>query len=96
MPTHNDNGTVMKQDVMCTAIAMEKLSKNVSVETNTCNNRRAVFSVRSMLWGYKEDKEDRLSQLSFEMLAYQDVSLRAEELRDGIKASELLSAVQLS
>jgi hypothetical protein len=30
--------------------------------------------------GYKKDKEDRLSQLSFETPACQDVSVRAEEL----------------
>jgi hypothetical protein len=33
-----------------------------------------------MLGCYKNDKEDHLSQLSFEMPACQDVSLGAEEL----------------
>jgi hypothetical protein len=42
MPACNDRGTVTKQDVTCTAIAMEKLSKRVSAETNTCNTRRVV------------------------------------------------------
>jgi hypothetical protein len=31
---------------------------------NTCNNKRAVLSVRSVPRGYKKDKEGRLSQLS--------------------------------
>jgi hypothetical protein len=46
---------------------------------NTHNNRRAVFSVRSVLRGYKEDKEGRLSQLSFETSACQDMRLGEEE-----------------
>jgi hypothetical protein len=64
-----------------TAVAMERLSKYVSAETNMRNNIKAVFSVRSVSRGYRNDKEDRLSQLSFEPLACQDVSLGAEELR---------------
>jgi hypothetical protein len=82
MPTCNNSETVTKQDVTCTAIAIEKLSKNVSVKTNTCNKRRAAFSVPK---GYKKDKEDRLSQSSFEMPACYDVSLRADKSRDGIE-----------
>jgi hypothetical protein len=39
-----------------------------------------LFSVRSVPRGYKKDKEDRLSQLSFETPGCQDMSLGAEEL----------------
>jgi hypothetical protein len=81
----NNRGIVTKWDVMRTAIAMEQLSKHVSVETITCNNRRAVLSVWSMPRGYKEDKDDHLSQLSFETPPCQDVSLGTEESRDGIE-----------
>jgi hypothetical protein len=66
-----------------TAVAMERLSKYVSAETNIRNNSRAVFSVLSVPRGYRKDKEDRLSQLSFEKPGCQDVSLGAEESREG-------------
>jgi hypothetical protein len=46
----------MIRDVTSTAVAMEQLSKQVSAETNTRNNRGAVFSVRSVPRGYKQDK----------------------------------------
>jgi hypothetical protein len=59
---------------------MEQLSKQVSVETNTRNNREVVFSVRSVPRCYKKDKEDRLSKFSFETPACQYMSLEAEEL----------------
>jgi hypothetical protein len=36
------------RDVTRTAVAMEQLSKQVSVETNTRNSRGNVFSVRSV------------------------------------------------
>jgi hypothetical protein len=58
----NNRGIVTKRVVTLTAVAMEKLSKHVSVETNTRNNRRAMFYVRSMPRGYKKEKEDRVSQ----------------------------------
>jgi hypothetical protein len=47
------------------------------------NSREAVFSVRSVPRGYKKDKKGRLSQLSFETPACQDMSLgcRGDELR---------------
>jgi hypothetical protein len=80
---------------MHTTVAREQFSKYVSTETNTCNNRRAVFSVKLVLMGYKNDKEDHLSQLSFETPASQNMSLGLQELKFGIEASELLSAVQL-
>jgi hypothetical protein len=41
---------------------MERLSKHVSAEKNTRNNRRVVISVRSVSRGYKKDKEGRLSK----------------------------------
>jgi hypothetical protein len=37
-----------------------------------------------------------MSELSFEMPAYQDMSLGAEEFNSGIEVSELLSAVPWS
>jgi hypothetical protein len=46
--------------------------------------------------GYTKDKENRLSQLSFETTASQDMSLGAEEWNWGTETSELLSAVQWS
>jgi hypothetical protein len=62
-------------DVTGTAIAMEELSKHVSAETNTRNNRGVVFSVLlSVPRGFKKDKEDSLSQLSFETPTCQDRS----------------------
>jgi hypothetical protein len=39
-----------------------------------------MFSAWSMPSGYEKDKEDHLSQLSFETPACQDMSLGAEEL----------------
>jgi hypothetical protein len=65
------------------AAAMERRGKHVSAETNSRNNRRAVFSVRSVQRGYEKDKEDCLSQLSFETPACQDISLGTEELTPG-------------
>jgi hypothetical protein len=47
---------------------------------NSCNNRKAVFSVWSVPRGYENDEGNRLRQLSFEMPACQDMSLGAEEL----------------
>jgi hypothetical protein len=58
---------------------MEQWSKYVSVEMNACNNIRAVFSMQSVPRGYKKDK-DCSCQLTFEMPAYKDMSLGAEEL----------------
>jgi hypothetical protein len=59
-----------------TAVAMERLGKRVCAETSS----RAVFSVRSGLRRYEKDKQDRLSQSSFETPVCQDISLGAEEL----------------
>jgi hypothetical protein len=59
---------------------VERLGKHVSADMNSPNNRRAVFSVLSGSRGYKMDKDDRLSRLSFETPACQDMSLKAEEL----------------
>jgi hypothetical protein len=70
---------------------VEQLSKYVSAQTNSRNNRRAVFYVWSVPRGHKRGKEDRLSQFEF-----RDASLPGYELGSrGIEASELLSAVQL-
>jgi hypothetical protein len=55
-----------------------------------------MFSILSVPRGYKKDKEDPLSQLSFETPACLDMGLGAGEPRHGIEAPELLSAVQLS
>jgi hypothetical protein len=85
MPARNNRGVFTIWDLTRTAVAMEQMSKHVSTKTNTRNNRRAVFSLRSVPRGYKKDKEDRLSQSSFEMPACQDVSLGAEKSRDGIE-----------
>jgi hypothetical protein len=55
LPARNNGGIVTKRDVMHTVVAMEQLSKHVSAETKTRN--RKSFSVRSVLKGYKKDKE---------------------------------------
>jgi hypothetical protein len=57
---------------------MEQLGKHIFAEMNTSNNRRAVLSVQSVRRVYKKDREDHSNQLSFEMPAYQDVSLGIE------------------
>jgi hypothetical protein len=80
MPLHNNRGAVTKQDMTRKAVVMEQLSEYVSAEKTTCNNRRAVFSVRSVPRGYKKDKEGRFSQFNFETPACQDMSLGAEEM----------------
>jgi hypothetical protein len=54
MPAHNRRG-VRIRNVMRTAVSMERLGKHVSAETNSRINRRAVFSVWSVLRGYKND-----------------------------------------
>jgi hypothetical protein len=61
MLARNSRGIVTIRDVTRTAVAMEQLSKHVSAEKNSRNNRRAVFSVRSLPKGYKKDKEYCLS-----------------------------------
>jgi hypothetical protein len=43
MPARNNRGIVTIRDVARTDVAMEELSKYVSAETYSCNNRRAVF-----------------------------------------------------
>jgi hypothetical protein len=48
------------RDMTRTAVAMERLDKHVSVETNSCNSGGAVFSVLSVPMGYKKDKGDGL------------------------------------
>jgi hypothetical protein len=58
---------------------MERLGKHVSADSNSRNDTGAVFSVRSMPMSYKKNKEDRLSQLSYETPACQDMSLGAED-----------------
>jgi hypothetical protein len=58
MLARNNRGIVTIRDATHTAAAMEQLSKHVSAELNSPNNRRAVFSVQSMLMGCKKDKGD--------------------------------------
>jgi hypothetical protein len=81
MPARNNTrrGIVTIRNVTRTAVAMKQLSKQVSAETNTRNSRGAVFSVRFVPRGCKKDKEDRLSQLSFETPTCQDMSLGDKE-----------------
>jgi hypothetical protein len=81
MPASNNRGIVTKRDVTRTAVAMEQLSKRVSAEIISRNNRKTVFSVRYVQRGYKKDKGDRLRQLSFEKPACRNMSVGAEELR---------------
>jgi hypothetical protein len=66
---------------MHTVVAIDRLGKHVSAEKNSRNNRRVVFSVQSVSRSYKKDRNNPLSQLSFETPACQDINLGAEELR---------------
>jgi hypothetical protein len=93
MPTRNNKGIIAIRDVTRTAIAVEQLSKHVSAETNTRNNRGAFFSV---LWylprGYKKDKEDCGSQLSSGVpreRLFDSRALRRQVRRDGSCIREL-------
>jgi hypothetical protein len=61
MFARNNRRNTTIPDVTRTAVAMERLGKHVSEETNSRNNRRTVFSVRSVPRDYKKDKEDHLS-----------------------------------
>jgi hypothetical protein len=79
MSARNNRGGITIRDVRLAAVAMEQLSKCISSKTNARNNRSVVFSVLSVPRGYKQDKEGRLSQFSFETPALPE-SLGAEEL----------------
>jgi hypothetical protein len=81
MSASNNRGTVTIRDVTRIAVVMGRLGKHVSAETNSRNNRTAVFAVRSVIRGYINDKEDRLSQLGFKTPACQNMSSGAEELK---------------
>jgi hypothetical protein len=61
MLARNNRGIATIRDVTHTAVAMEQLNKHVSAETKSRNNRRAMFSLRSVPRCYKKYKEDRLS-----------------------------------
>jgi hypothetical protein len=50
------------------------------LKTHLLYNREAVFSAWSLPKGSKKNKEDRLSQLSFETPACQDIRLGAADL----------------
>jgi hypothetical protein len=75
---------------------MEQLGKHVSAETNSGNNRRAVFSLRFVPRGYKKDSEDR-----FKLVEFRDASLPGYELSSrgiewrngGIRIIECISVV---
>jgi hypothetical protein len=75
MPAHNNRGIVTIRDVTRTAVAVERLGKHVSAETNSRNKRRAVFSVRSVQRGYKKRK-----RRSFKAVEFRDTSLPVYEL----------------
>jgi hypothetical protein len=75
---------------------MEQMIKHISVETKSCNNRIFIFSVGSLPRDCERDKEDHLSQSSFETPACQNRNSGVEELNSEIDESELLSAVQWS
>jgi hypothetical protein len=79
MPARNNRGATIRDEAH-TAVAMERLGKQVSSKANSRNNRTAVLYLLFVPRGYKKDKEVRLSQLSFETPSCQGKSLRAEEL----------------
>jgi hypothetical protein len=80
MPALNGTGIVTILGVTGRPVAMEQLFKHVSADMNSRNSMRAVFPVRSVRRAYKREKEDLLSQSSFETPSCQDMSLEAEEL----------------
>jgi hypothetical protein len=91
MPVRNNGETVTIRDVTRTAVAIGRLGKHLSAETNSRRSRRAVFSGPSVPRGYK-DNEDRLSQMSFETPTCQDMNLEVEELTWRIKSSRVGSS----
>lgn len=66
MAARNSIGIIRIRDVMHTADSMERLAMHASAKTNSRNDRKSVFSLLSVPKGYKTNKADRLSQLSFE------------------------------
>jgi hypothetical protein len=57
MPACNDRGSLSTRDVRLRAVVMKRLGKHFSAVTTLRNNRRAVFSVRSVPRDYKKDKK---------------------------------------
>jgi hypothetical protein len=57
MPARNSRGIVTIRNVTRTAVAMEQLSKHVSAETNSRNNRRTVF-LCGPCWGVTKGTEN--------------------------------------
>lgn len=51
------------RDVTRKAVAMERLGKHVSAATNSRNNRRAMFCVRSVPKDYKKTKKLSVTRL---------------------------------
>jgi hypothetical protein len=63
MPARNSRGSVTIRDVTRKTFALEQLSKCITEEKNSHNNRTAVFSLpRSVPRDYKRDKECHLRQ----------------------------------
>jgi hypothetical protein len=80
MPARNNREIVTKRDVTyTTAVGMEHLSKHVSAGRNTRFNIRAVFFSVGPYRGVVKVTE------KIETPACQEVSLKAQESRDGIK-----------
>jgi hypothetical protein len=91
MSACNNRGILTIGDVTRTAVDLERLGKHVSAQTNSRNDGRAVFSLRSVPRDYKKDRNERLSKLSFDTPASQDMSLGAEEL-----SGELMDSVVMA
>jgi predicted ATPase len=75
MPARNNTGIVTIRDVTRTVVAMEHLCNHVSVERNTHNNRRDVFSVQPVPTGYKKDKAVRLGGLNLAVVKLTTVQM---------------------
>jgi hypothetical protein len=71
------------RSVTRTAVAVEWLGNHVSAETNSRNNRGAVFSVWSVPRGYRKEKENRLSKSSSGIPSEQLV----ESWEEGVESS---------
>jgi hypothetical protein len=73
MPACNNTGIVTIRNTTRTAFAMERSGKHVSAQTNSMNNRTAVFSVRSVREIIKRTKKP------FKSVKFGDASLPVYE-----------------
>jgi hypothetical protein len=90
MTPHNNRGGVTIPDVTHIAVIMKRLGKHVSAETNSRNNRRVVFPVRSVPSVYKQNKK------TFQSFEFRDASLPGYELGNGGVVIELRNFLEMA